>query len=70
MGLIVPKHQSSAVARNRLRRRLRELWRREIQQRQPAFDLVIRARREAYAASFDALRAQLLAWREAVLGAG
>lgn len=70
MGLIVPKFQSSAVARNRLRRRLREIWRQEIQQRQPAWDLVIRARREAYAASFQSLRSQLLAWREAVLGDG
>jgi ribonuclease P protein component len=70
MGLIVPKHQSSAVARNRLRRRLRELWRQEIQPRQPSWDLVIRARREAYAASFGALRAQLLAWRDTVLAAG
>ena len=26
MGLIVPKFRSSAVARNRLRRRLREIW--------------------------------------------
>ena len=70
MGLIVPKFQTSAVARNRLRRRLREIWRQEIQQRQPAWDLVIRARREAYAADFDALRTQLRVWREAVLGAG
>jgi ribonuclease P protein component len=70
MGLIVPKFQSSAVARNRLRRRLREIWRQEIQERQPAWDLVIKARREAYAASFEALHAQLLAWRETVLGAG
>jgi ribonuclease P protein component len=70
MGLIVPKFQSSAVARNRLRRRLREIWRREIQQRQPAWDLIIKARREAYAASFDALEAQVLTWRESVLGAG
>ena len=31
MGLIVPKFQSTAVARNRLRRRLREIWRRELQ---------------------------------------
>ena len=52
MGLIVPKFQSSAVARNRLRRRLREIWRREIQPHQPASDLVIRARREAYGADF------------------
>jgi ribonuclease P protein component len=70
MGLIVPKYQSSAVARNRLRRRLREIWRREIQQHQPAWDLVIRTRREAYAASFQSLRTQLLAWREALLGSG
>lgn len=70
MGLIVPKFQSSAVARNRLRRRLREIWRREVQQWQPAWDLVIKARREAYAASFDALQAQVLTWRETVLGAG
>ena len=61
MGLIVPKFQSSAVARNRFRRRLREIWRLEIQRAQPAWDLVIKARREAYAAAFDALRAQLLA---------
>ncbi|HKT61337.1 MAG TPA: ribonuclease P protein component [Gemmatimonadales bacterium] len=63
MGLIVPKFQSSAVARNRLRRRLREIWRRELQPHQPAWDLVIRARREAYGAPFDRLRADLLAWR-------
>jgi ribonuclease P protein component len=69
MGLIVPKFQSSAVARNRLRRRLREIWRQELQLHQPAWDLVIRARREAYAAPFDGLRADLLAWRHAVLRA-
>ena len=70
MGLIVPKFQSSAVARNRLRRRLREIWRREIQQRQPAWDLVIKTRRETYAASFEALQSQVLSWRDTVLGAG
>ena len=36
MGLIVPKYQSTAVARNRLRRRLREIWRRFVQPDQPA----------------------------------
>jgi ribonuclease P protein component len=70
MGLIVPRYQSSAVARNRLRRRLREIWRQDVQQHQPAWDLVIRARREAYAAPFPALRDDMLAWRRAVLGAG
>jgi ribonuclease P protein component len=67
MGLIVPKFHASAVARNRLRRRLREIWRRELQPHQPAWDLVIKARREAYGAPFDALRADLAAWRRAVL---
>ena len=67
MGLIVPKHQSSAVARNRLRRRLREIWRREVQQHQPDWDLVIRARREAYTVPFAALQEDVLAWRRAVL---
>lgn len=63
MGLIVPKFQSTAVARNRLRRRLREIWRRELQQDQPAWDVVIRARRETYRASFADLRAALAEWR-------
>lgn len=68
MGLIVPKFQSSAVARNRLRRRLREIWRRDIQPHQPASDLVIRARREAYGAGFARLREQLMTWRRLALG--
>jgi ribonuclease P protein component len=63
MGLIVPKFQSSAVARNRLRRRLKELWRRELMQSVPSWDVVIRARGPAYQAGFDALRSDLLAWR-------
>ena len=67
MGLIVPKFQSSAVARNRLRRRLREVWRREIAPVQPAWDVLVRARREAYAAPFVTLRAELLAWRDATV---
>lgn len=63
LGLIVPKFQSTAVARNRLRRRLRELWRRELMGTVPGWDVVIYARREAYAAEYHALRSELLAWR-------
>jgi ribonuclease P protein component len=66
MGLIVPKFQSSAVARNRLRRRLRELWRRELMGAMPSWDVLIRARREAYQAGFASLREELCAWRQAV----
>jgi ribonuclease P protein component len=54
------------VARNRLRRRLKEIWRRELQQEQPAWDVLIRARREAYRASFAVLRDELLAWRDSL----
>lgn len=66
MGMIVPRFQFSAVARNRLRRRIREVWRREIRPAQPGCDLVVRARREAYVASFATIQAELRGWREAV----
>lgn len=66
MGLIVPKFQSSGVARNRLRRQLKELWRRELMGAMPAWDVVIRARKEAYAAGFGVLREELRSWRSGV----
>jgi ribonuclease P protein component len=62
LGLIVPRYQSTAVARNCLRRRIREIWRREIQQRCGAVDVVVRARREAYQAGFRELEAELVGW--------
>jgi ribonuclease P protein component len=65
MGLIAPRFRATAVDRNRLRRRLKDTWRREVRALQPAWDLLIRARREAYGASFAALRAEVLAWRDA-----
>jgi ribonuclease P protein component len=68
MGLIVPKFQSTAVARNRLRRRLLELWRRTVMSRQGPRDLLIRARREAYRATFVELGAELLKFADAVFG--
>lgn len=64
VGLIVPRHQHSAVDRNRLKRRLRELVRRlwaapgESGASAPgtARDHVVRATPAAYRASFSALR--------------
>jgi len=47
------------VARNRLRRRLREILRRNPLATLPVVDLVVRAKRDAYAAPFAALRADL-----------
>lgn len=61
VGLIVPKHKHSAVDRNKLKRRLREITRCNVL---PTFgemsaDLVIRAGPEAYRASFDRLRTEV-----------
>ena len=55
----MPRYQSTIAHRNRLRRRLREILRREMLQRLPPIDLVVRAKRSAYAASFADLRAEL-----------
>lgn len=66
VGLIVPKFQSTAVARNRLRRRLREVWRRDVAHGVPSWDVVIRARRESYGAAFAVLKRELLAWRSSI----
>lgn len=64
LGLIIPRFRQSAVARNLVRRRLKEIWRREVRPVQPAWDLVVRARRSAYDASFESLRKQMLEWRD------
>jgi ribonuclease P protein component len=57
-AVVVPRFQFSAVARNRLRRRLREILRRRIASLPPV-DLVVRAKRAAYAAPFAILRDEL-----------
>jgi ribonuclease P protein component len=61
MAIVVPRFQFTAVARNRLRRRLREILRRYPVASLPSVDLVVRAKRAAYAAPFAALRAELTA---------
>ena len=69
VGIVVPRHQRSAVDRNRLKRRLRELVRIELLpslRERPAVDLAIRARREAYSAGVDGLRADVIAIRSRV----
>lgn len=58
IGVIVPRYKHSAVARNRLRRRLRELARREWQAplaALPPHDVVLRAAPAAYDADFTRL---------------
>jgi ribonuclease P protein component len=71
VGLIVPRFRQSAVARNRVKRRLLELSRTRILPSGLAADVVIRIRPEAYQAvfaelAFDIERAltELARWRE------
>ena len=59
MGFIVPKHKQTSVARNRLKRRLREIVRLRLLAELPPVDLVVRARPEAYEATYDALEGEL-----------
>ncbi len=67
-GIIVPKHRHSIVQRNRVKRRLREIGRTQVLPRLReeglALDVLVRARREAYAAGFRTLRAELQAVTE------
>jgi ribonuclease P protein component len=61
VGIIVPKHRHSAVERNRLKRRVREIVRQEVlPSLAGAADVVIRTSPDAYEMSFDSLRRELL----------
>ena len=59
MGFIVPRYKHSAVDRNRLKRRLREVARTRLLPRLAPQDLVVRTRPEAYGATLDQLLAEL-----------
>jgi ribonuclease P protein component len=56
IGVLVPKYGHTAVRRNTLKRRLRELVRQRMLTLTESCDVVVRARREAYAADFAQLR--------------
>jgi ribonuclease P protein component len=56
VAIVVPKYGYTAVRRNKLKRQLRELARQTLLPRPVSCDVLLRARREAYAASFDVLR--------------
>jgi ribonuclease P protein component len=63
LGLVVPKHGRRIVDRNLLKRRLREIGRRQLLPALDAgaarLDVLVRARREAYAASFETLAREM-----------
>jgi ribonuclease P protein component len=70
LAVIVPRFRRTAVQRNRLRRRLREIGRRMVLPclAQPN-DVAVRARERAYAADFETLREEFVGslcpqWRE------
>ena len=67
-GLIVPRHGHRIVDRNRLKRRLREIIRKDVLPRldasAAALDILVRARRDAYQASFVDLKDELCGWME------
>jgi ribonuclease P protein component len=56
IAVVVAKFGYSAVERNKLKRRLRELVRISMLPVLAPMDLLVRARREAYSATFEALR--------------
>lgn len=70
LAVVVPRHGRTIVERNRLRRRLREIARRDWLPRALCrgadLDVVVRARPAAYGASFEALGHALRSGLEAV----
>jgi len=58
-GIIVPRYGHSAVDRNRLKRRLREVIRTDLLSAEIGLDLVLRAAPRAYQLSFAALRSEV-----------
>jgi len=68
LGIVVPKHKRNIVERNRVKRRLRELGRTVLLpglgNHGAAFDVLLRARPEAYTASFADLRDEVTALTE------
>jgi ribonuclease P protein component len=60
VGLIIPLHAHTAVERNRLKRRAREVMRRYVlPAEEEARDIVVKARKNAYGLSFDSIKEEL-----------
>jgi ribonuclease P protein component len=62
VGVIVPRYGRSNVARNRLRRRLREILRRRVLSVAGSVDLVVRSRPTAFDAALHQLASDLESW--------
>jgi len=74
VGLVVPKHGHRIVDRNLLKRRLREVLRRDtlprLRERELSLDVLIRTRRSAYELDFAALVQEVVQAVEAVCSEG
>jgi ribonuclease P protein component len=55
VGVVVPKHRLKIVDRNRVKRRLRELVRSKLLPGLQGFDVLVRAKPEAYDSSYSQL---------------
>ena len=62
LGVIVALYGQSAVRRNLLRRRIKDIARRRILPRLAAVDIVVKSRVAAYDADFEALVQDLEQW--------
>ena len=60
VGFVVPRYKHSAVDRNRLKRRLRELVRLDLLPTLRPMDVVLRVSPVAYTRDFELLRIELL----------
>ena len=66
--MVVPKHRRNSVERNQLKRRLREVLRLQVlprlSERTAHVDVLVRARREAYNATYEQLNDELVDYVE------
>jgi ribonuclease P protein component len=70
VGVVVPRYGHSAVERNRLKRRLREIIRQDLLNAPVRGDLVIWVRPAAYAVTFGHLQLALGRLRDRMAGQG
>jgi ribonuclease P protein component len=68
IGLVVPRFRHSAVSRNKVKRRLRELARTYLMPTGISVDIVLRIRPEAYDASFENLAKEIQSTLEQLRG--
>jgi ribonuclease P protein component len=60
LGISVKRALGTAVARNRVRRRIREIFRRNVSEISPGWDIVIHPRHAMTRTAFAAIQAELL----------